>query len=113
MRVYLESPYRNPDPEEHQKNIEYAKACMLDSISKEESPFVSHLLYPQVLDDNDPDDRTLGMNLGFYMACMCEKSVFYTDLGISEGMAKGIKVAREEQRKIVFRKLPTPNAFVL
>ena len=112
MRVYLESPYRNGDPEEHQKNIDYAKACALDCIERGENPFVSHLFFTQFLDDNDPDDRTLGMNMGFKWALTCAISVFYTDRGMSEGMTKGLERAIREERTREFRKLPTPNAFV-
>ena len=59
--VYLESPYAG----DVNKNIKYARLCMKDSLDRGEYPFTSHLLYTQenILDDNDPVERTLGMSL--------------------------------------------------
>ena len=56
LRVIVESPYR-PNPHRYdlemelQENLEYARRCMSHSIGMGESPFLSHLLYTQVLDD--------------------------------------------------------------
>ena len=53
MRVIIESPYSPGSPE----NIEYARRCLFDSLLRGESPFASHLLYTQVLDDTDSKQR--------------------------------------------------------
>ena len=62
-------------------------------VAVEEYPFASHLLYTQenILDDSDPVERTLGIVSGFAFAKLCDKTVIYADLGISNGMMLGIE----------------------
>ncbi len=84
--VVIETPYRGETPEETQANIEYAKACMKDSIDKGETPFLSHLLYTQVLDDTIHADRAKGIELGTDWLNVVDAHVFYVDKGLSEGM---------------------------
>lgn len=64
-RVYVESPYGSNDPETIRRNIEYARACLCDCLLRGEAPFASHLLYTQVLRDEVPEERELGMEAGF------------------------------------------------
>lgn len=103
IRVYLESPYAG----DVERNLRYARACMKDCFDRGEAPFVSHALYtqPGVLDDNNPEERMKGIDAGFDWAKVAEKSVFYTDLGISRGMQLGIEAANRDGRPIEFRKL--------
>ena len=44
-KTILESPYSG----DVEKNIDYAKKCLKDSLERDECPFASHLLYTQVL----------------------------------------------------------------
>ena len=101
--VYLESPYAG----DVERNIKYARLCMKDSIDRGEYPFASHLLYTQenILDDNDPVERTLGIVAGFAFAKLCSKTVIYADLGISNGMMLGIEDAIKNKRNIEVRYL--------
>ena len=101
--VYLESPYAG----DVEKNIKYARLCMKDSLDRGEYPFASHLLYTQenILDDNDPVERTLGIVSGFAFAKLCSKTVIYADLGISNGMMLGIEDAIKNKRTIEVRYL--------
>ncbi len=57
----------------------------------------SHMLYDQtfVLDDDDPDERALGMAAGQSWLPLVDKVVVYVDRGISPGMREGIARARE------------------
>lgn len=105
-RVILESPYRGNTPEKTAANIQYAKACMLDALRRGESPLASHLLWPGILDDADPAERTAGIAAGLAWGAVAEATVVYGDLGISEGMALGIRRAQAEGRKIEWRSLP-------
>tara|TARA_R110000824_G_scaffold107133_2_gene253111 strand:+ start:5675 stop:6061 length:387 start_codon:yes stop_codon:yes gene_type:complete len=97
MRVIIESPYSSgehvPSWETSYLNIEYAKRCLLDSLKRGESPFASHLLYTQVLDDRDSDQRKMGMTLALAWYEVSDLCAVYTDRGISEGMESGIKHA--------------------
>lgn len=100
--VYLESPYSGDE----KKNIAYARACMLDSLNLGEAPFASHLLYTQVWDDSNPEERTAGIEAGFAIAKLCKKTVLYCDFGTSYGMQLGIENARFHKRKVETRYLP-------
>lgn len=103
LLVYLESPYAG----NMALNIRYACECMADCFRRKEFPFASHLLYTQdgILDDNNPVERELGMSAGFAWGRHANKTVVYTDLGISPGMAKGIEVAEKCGRPVEYRKL--------
>lgn len=89
-RVILESPYAGVDAEATAQNVAYARECMRDCISRGESPYASHLLLTQVLDDTDKHDRALGIYLGHAWMEGAAAIVVYTDRGISQGMKAGI-----------------------
>lgn len=89
------------------RNERYARAAMRHCIKRGESPFASHLLYTQygVLDDDDPEERAIGMAAGFAWREVADATVVYTDLGISPGMEAGIKNARHNFMQVEMRKL--------
>ena len=101
--VIIESPYAG----DVEKNIRYARLCMRDSFMRGEFPFASHLLYTQddILNDNLLDERKLGINAGLKWGKFADKTVVYTDYGISPGMQYGIDNAINNNRKIEYRKL--------
>lgn len=101
IKVILESPFAGDTI----RNIEYAKACMKDSLKRGEAPFASHLLYTQMLDDNKLSERNLGIEAGLTWGNLAEKTVVYTDHGISDGMKYGIECARALKRHIEYRKI--------
>ena len=82
-RVVIESPYAG----DIKANMAYLKIAMYDSIMRGEAPIASHKLYTDVLDDNDPEQRRLGIELGLSWLKVCDLVAFYTDLGMSPGMA--------------------------
>ena len=106
--VILESPYRaNINLKTDKQGIEgaidiyeakalqkefkqYAQRCMLDCLKRGESPNVSHLLFTQVLDDNNHEMRNLGIKAGFAWHQWASYMVVYTDYGITDGMHQGI-----------------------
>lgn len=99
--IILESPYAG----NVEFNIEYAKLCMKDALSRNEAPMVSHLLYTQCLDDKIPIERELGIHAGLAFKSVVKKTVVYTDLGISKGMQYGIDDAIKNNREIEYRKI--------
>lgn len=105
--VVLESPYKANTEEELQGNLEYARACMRDCFMRGEYPFASHLLYTQegVLDDNNQEERKLGIEAGLAWVKIADATVVYTDLGVTEGMGKGVERAESEGRPVEYRKL--------
>lgn len=101
--VIIESPYAG----DVDTNIQYARACMRDSLNRGEFPFAMHLLYTQdgILNDDIPEERNWGIEAGLAWGKHASKTVVYTNLGISAGMEKGIQRAREEGREIEYREL--------
>ena len=101
--VIIESPFAG----DVEKNLRYVRAAMHDCLVRGEAPYASHALYtqPGVLDDTVPAERKLGMEAGFEYRRVAEKSVVYTDLGLSGGMKAGIADAESKGRPVEFRKL--------
>jgi hypothetical protein len=98
-RVILESPFAG----DIRRNRHYARQCLLDSLARGEAPLASHLLYPQVLDDDNPHERALGIAAGLAWGPAAEATVAYCDLGISRGMREGILRAAREGRPVEAR----------
>ena len=94
--VIIESPYAG----KVNRNKKYARRCMRDSLDRGESPFVSHILYTQVLDDTNPDQRKVGMTAGFSFIPISSYTVVYEDYGISGGMQEGIKLAKALKHRV-------------
>ncbi|HXV30352.1 MAG TPA: hypothetical protein VD840_08480 [Sinorhizobium sp.] len=101
--VILESPFAG----DVEANITYARACVRDCLLRGEAPIASHLLYtqPGILDDDVPAEREHGINAGLAWGRVAEKTVVYTDRGISRGMEYGIKRAGDEGREVELRTL--------
>lgn len=102
--VAIESPYAGAI----EVNEAYARACLADCLARGENPYASHLLFtqPGVLDDLDPAQRALGIEAGLQWASDAGAAcVVYRDLGISEGMQRGIDRAFDEGRAVEYREL--------
>lgn len=104
QRVILESPFGG----DVKRNIAYARACIRDCLRHGEAAIASHLLYtqPGILDDNVPEERKLGIEAGLAWGSAAEKSVVYTDFGMSRGMEYGVHKAKTEGRPVEYRRLP-------
>ena len=59
-RVFVCSAYRG----DVTANVEVARAACREVLRQGDAPFAPHLLYPDVLDDDVPAERTLGMEAG-------------------------------------------------
>jgi hypothetical protein len=107
-RVIVESPYAGKTPEELERNVRYARACVRDCLRRGEAPIASHLLYtqPGILDDAVPFERQWGIDAGLAWGAVAAATVVYTDLGISRGMQYGINNANAAGRPVEFRTLP-------
>lgn len=106
-RVILESPFAAREGFTIEQNIAYAKLCMRDCLSRGEAPIASHLLWTQanLLDDNNPAERKLGMHAGWAWIPCAQASVVYEDHGISSGMEAGIKFAVSSGLSVERRRL--------
>jgi hypothetical protein len=99
--VIVESPYAGNVNE----NREYARDAMADCLHRGEAPFVSHLLYTQVLNDDVVGERLRGIQAGLAWGRMADATVVYVDLGVSRGMNLGIAAAQAEGRPVEIRSL--------
>lgn len=113
-RVIIESPFAAAKDEHgnflrsEDYHRRYALACLKDSLKRGEAPLASHLLYTQVLNDEDPDERMIGIEAGLSWLPVTNTTVVYQDFGISSGMQLGIDRAVSQGVVVVFRKLGKP-----
>lgn len=111
--VIIESPFaaRKPDgswdPEGVEENLRYLRAAMHDCLKRGEAPYASHALYtqPGVLNDQVPEERTLGINAGFAWNERSDLTVLYIDRGLSAGMKLGLVNAAKSRRNVEIRSL--------
>ncbi len=101
--VVVESPYAG----EVEANVAYAKRCVLDCLSRGESPYASHLFFTQdgLLDDFVPEQRKLGIEAGFAWGRVADLVAFYIDRGWSKGMRAGYAEAQRRGARIEVRAL--------
>lgn len=108
-RVVLESPFagRSKNPLlawwQRLQNKRYARRCLRDCLARGESPIASHLLYTQVLDDGDEQERQWGIDAGLAWGEVADGWVVYVDRDISRGMRYGIAAAKAAGKPIEYR----------
>ena len=88
--IYVASPYKG----DIEKNIEYAKEACRYVLNQGNAFFCPHLLYPQILDDNNPEERRLGINIGKEFLTKCDELWVFGG-HISHGMFEEIEFARK------------------
>lgn len=59
-RVFVCSPYRG----DVAANVEVARAACREVLRQGDAPFAPHLLYPDLLDDDDRSERAVGIEAG-------------------------------------------------
>ena len=69
-----------------EQNLQFARQACRYAISEGVVPFAPHLLYTQMLDDSDPEERQLGIDMGNRMLRLCDELWLCGDR-ISPGMA--------------------------
>lgn len=103
--VIIESPLRGDGRDARQRNLRYLEACVRDSIIRNEAPFASHGFYPHFLNDNSAFEREVGLACAAVILARADLIAVYDDLGISEGMQRGIDLAKALKKPIVHRSL--------
>lgn len=111
--VFVVSPY-NGTQEQIDRNVKYAIAAMRDCLSRNEAPFLSHLIYTLTPDNGYVSDdiekftfigRDAGIEAGHAWGMKAEKVLVYTDLGMSNGMKASIQWAQENNKPVEYRTL--------
>jgi hypothetical protein len=82
LLTIIESPYAG----DRARNHIYLQRAIRDSVARNELPFASHGFFTFVYDDLDPQQRRLGISLGYGFWRFAERVVFYIDYGMSNGM---------------------------
>lgn len=103
--VVIESPFAG----DVGRNLAYLRRAVLHSIGLGETPFASHGFYPLFLDDEKPEERALGISLGYNFYSCCRLVAFYIDYDWSPGMLQArVKLASDfPSRKITMRRIGT------
>ena len=91
--VILESPFAG----DVAGNEAYARKALRDCLLRGEAPIASHLLYTQVLDDSDEEQRRKGIEAGLAWRRGAHRAVFYADRGFSAGMLAALTIYAREQ----------------
>ena len=87
--VYICSPYAG----DIETNVVVARRYSRFAVEKGYIPIAPHLLFPQFLNDNDPNERELGLFFGNAIMSKCSE-IWVFGSKISKGMAAEIKRAR-------------------
>ena len=86
--IYIASPYAG----NLAQNTEFAKQACRYCIDQGHTPVAVHLLYTQMLDDSNPNERKTGLELGRHVLGRCDE-VWVCGNRISPGMAAEIAEA--------------------
>lgn len=85
-KVFICSAFRGNVEENIRKAKEY---CRWAAVENGAIPIAPHLLFPQFLDDNDPEQRKLGIEMGLELLAECKRLFYFGDI-VTEGMSKEI-----------------------
>jgi len=97
--VYICSPFAG----DIDSNIQDARRYCVFAVRQGVIPIAPHLLFPQFLDDDNPEDRKLGLRFGMILLDRCE-AVWSFGSRISAGMAAELERARRRGIPIKFYK---------
>lgn len=94
--VYICSPYCGDTA----KNVEKARKYSRFAIENKAIPMAPHLLYPQFMDDSNPEERYLAIHtINYVLVGKCQEMWIFGD-HVSEGMAREIALAERRRMKI-------------
>ena len=84
--AYICSPYSG----DVKRNKQYARELTARAIQLGYAPITPHLYITECLDDNDPEQRELGLNAGIALLSVCDIIIVGIKYGISDGMEREI-----------------------
>lgn len=87
--VYICSPFSG----DVESNVKAAQGYSRYAVDKGYIPITPHLLFPQFLNDNNPDERQLGLFFGNALMSKCSEVWVFGSI-ISAGMEAEIKRAK-------------------
>ena len=96
-KVYIVSRYAG----DVENNVKAAIRYCRFAIDKQKMPVAAHLLYPQIVDDNDPVEREIGTMYGLALLALCDE-VWCFGKTLSAGMEQEIKEAKRLGKPIKY-----------
>lgn len=105
--VIVESPYAG----QVARNREYLNLCLRWCTLNGMSPYASHKMLTDSLDDNNARERKLGIKAGILWYSVADTVLFFTDFGWSKGMRAALDICLETNMKFeVIQLKETPDA---
>lgn len=101
--VIIESPYSG----DINLNKRYLNRCKLWCLERGLSPYASHQMLTDVLDDLNPEQREQGITAGFAFAEAGIQRIFFIDLGWSNGMLKALEHSEQNNLPFTVEKILT------
>ena len=101
--VIVESPYRATEHRTVMQHRAYLRCAMADCIRRGESPMASHHLLPEILNDDTPYERALGIRAGLAWGAHADLIAVYSQLGCSPGMMQAVHYYKEAGKPIEWR----------
>lgn len=95
--VFICSPFASDIAGNVMRTIRYMRFAVVKGVI----PFAPHLLYPQVLDEDDPSSRELGLFFGMVWLGKCDE-LWVFGRHLSNGMAR--EIAKAKNRGIPIRR---------
>lgn len=95
--VYICSPYSG----DIEDNVKLARTLCAHAVARHTIPLAPHLLFPQFMDDTDPDARDLAMFFNRILLSKCEAIWVYT-ARVSAGMRAEIEWAHHLELPITY-----------
>lgn len=93
--IFLASPLKGDMENNIKKAREYSKYI----VEQGHIPFAPHLLFTQFLDDTNPEERKIGISMGFKFMEFCDELWIFGDT-ISEGMKGDIEEFKKMNKPI-------------
>lgn len=93
-KIYVVSKYAG----DVDTNVKNAVGYCRRVIEEGHMPIAAHLLYPQILNDSNPEERELGILFGMALIRLCDEVWVFGD--VSPGMEAGIKEAKRMKKSL-------------
>jgi hypothetical protein len=101
--VIVESPYAANEHRTLEQHREYLRLALADCIRRGESPMASHHQLPEILRDDTPHERALGIAMGLAWGRHADLVAVYSCLGVSPGMKAAIAAYKAAGKAIEWR----------
>jgi hypothetical protein len=86
---------------EVEKNLEHARRYCRYAVAQNTIPIAPHLIFPQFMDDGDPNQRSLAIFMGLVLLTKCQELWRFGER-ISAGMK--VEIGKARQRGIPIRR---------